>query len=833
VPASDPFLAALHGAGAVAGTDTEQDVVEDLISRVRSLRRPAAPSGASGVTGRDTSRPAAREVREALAAPREPDELGRFGRYGILRVLGSGGMGVVLEAREEATRRALALKMILTGPAGVEQLSRFHSEPEIVARLRHPNIVQVHEVGTHAGRPYFTMEYVAGGSLAARLAAAPLAPREAAELLRTLAEAVQFAHGQGVVHRDLKPANVLLTADGTPKISDFGLAKRIEAGEGLTQTGAILGTPGYMAPEQAASLKDAGPAADVYALGAILYECLTGRPPFKAASVLETLEQARTREPVPPSRLQPGLPRDLETICLECLQKEPTKRYPSAGDLADDLGRFLRGEPIRARRASRRERLVRWARRRPAAAALVVLGLVSLLAAAGGLVVHNAQLERARVQAETNEAEARRQRGLADGRYQAARDSLAQILEDMNAPRLADVPRLQELRQQSLEHALAFYQAVLAQADDPDPAVRRDAAFAYAQTGALQFLLNRPGPAVENLRRALALLEDLPAEDRDRPECRAREAACHGFLGFDALVAGRPQEAERHFRAECGLCERLAREEPGKAEWQDALAQAEHHLGRLCQSAPGRAAEAEAHYERAVALRTRLVEEHPDVAAYQAHLAETCVNLAVLTGSGRRWQGRDPPAEALEVLDRAVEMAEAALRQEPRHIAALGTARNAHAARAEMYQDLGTWAEAVKDWDRVVEVDTGSQAWVNRAMRAFALARAGDHARAAAEAEALEGRPEVTDDGRYNLACVWALAAGPARADSRLPADHRQPLAERYAARAVAVLGKLRAQGYFRDATHARDLAEDPDLQALRGRPDFRRLLEKTTNNKP
>jgi tetratricopeptide (TPR) repeat protein/tRNA A-37 threonylcarbamoyl transferase component Bud32 len=298
--------------------------------------------------------------------------------YEVLSELGRGGMGVVYKARQAGLKRLVALKMILHGEhAEPEERARFRTEAEAVARLQHPNIVQIYEVGEQVGTPYFSLELVDGGSLAQKLAGAPQPPPEAAGLIRTLARAIHHAHAHGVVHRDLKPANVLLSPDGTPKITDFGLAKKLDEA-GCTQAGAIMGTPSYMAPEQArGDPKRVGPAADVYALGAVLYECLTGRPPFRAASAWDTVLQVLGDEPVPPTRLQPRTPRDLEVICLQCLRKDPARRYASAEALADDLGRFLAGEPIRARPVGRLERGVKWAHRRPAAAALGVLAGVT------------------------------------------------------------------------------------------------------------------------------------------------------------------------------------------------------------------------------------------------------------------------------------------------------------------------------------------------------------------------------------------------------------------------------------------------------------------------
>ncbi len=290
--------------------------------------------------------------------------------YEVLGELGRGGMGVVYKARHLGLNRVVALKMILAGGhASAADLDRFQHEAEAVAALQHPNIVQIHAVGAHGGLPYFSLEFCPGGSLDRRLAGTPQPPRAAAALAEALARAVQAAHAQGVVHRDLKPANVLLAEDGTPKITDFGLAKRLDSAAARTATGAALGTPSYMAPEQAAGDTNAiGPAADVYALGAILYECLTGRPPFKAATPAETVLQVLDREPAAVRSLNPQVPKDLETICLKCMEKEPGKRYGSASLLSEDLRRFLGGEPIQARPTGPMERTWRWCRRNPALA---------------------------------------------------------------------------------------------------------------------------------------------------------------------------------------------------------------------------------------------------------------------------------------------------------------------------------------------------------------------------------------------------------------------------------------------------------------------------------
>jgi WD40 repeat protein len=294
-------------------------------------------------------------------------------------------MGIVYQARHVRLQRVVALKMLLGGYfVDRDQRLRFRTEAEAVAHLQHPHIVQLFEIGEHEvgdglPRPYFTLEFLEGGSLDKRLASRPLPPIRAAAWLELLARAVQYAHEQGIIHRDLKPSNILLTGDDQPKICDFGVAKFLTGSDLKTLSGTILGTAEYMAPEQAAGNAAPGPACDVYALGAILYEMLAGRPPFKGATTLETLNQVRTQEPVPVRRFQPLVPRDLETICLKCLEKEPGKRYDSAAALAEDCRRFLAREPINARPARWWERAVKWSRRRPAVAGLTVAVVVASL----------------------------------------------------------------------------------------------------------------------------------------------------------------------------------------------------------------------------------------------------------------------------------------------------------------------------------------------------------------------------------------------------------------------------------------------------------------------
>jgi eukaryotic-like serine/threonine-protein kinase len=315
-----------------------------------------------------------------------PDLAGtRFRDLDLVRELGRGGMGVVYLARQAGLERFVCVKMLISGRhAGDDELRRFLHEAASAAGLRHPHIVAIFDVGQHDGQPFFTMEFVDGQTLADLVRDGPLPAGRAAGYLRAVAEAVEYAHGRGVLHRDLKPSNILIDADDRPRITDFGLARRIEAAASLTQAGAVVGTPGYMPPEQASGAHDrVGPRSDVYALGAVLYELVTGRPPFQGETPLDTLLLLRDADPVRPGLLNPKVPPDLETICLKCLEKDPARRYDSAGSLAAELGRFLEGRPIVARPIGPLRRAARWCRRHPLPAGLMAAALACSAVAAG------------------------------------------------------------------------------------------------------------------------------------------------------------------------------------------------------------------------------------------------------------------------------------------------------------------------------------------------------------------------------------------------------------------------------------------------------------------
>jgi tetratricopeptide (TPR) repeat protein len=785
-------------------------------------------------------------------------------------------MGVVYLARQISLNRLVALKTILAGPyAGPEEVARFRTEAEAVARLQHPNIVQIYEVGEHDGRPYLTLELVDGIGLDRRLRESPLAARAAAELLQTLARAVQAAHERGIVHRDLKPANVLLSADGTPKVSDFGLAKRLADADGdaptpRTRTGALLGTPNYMAPEQAAGAKDVGPAADVYALGAILYECLTGRPPFQAATVLETLEQVRFQEPVPLGRLQPHLPRDLQTVCHKCLQKDPRRRYASAAELADDLRRFLAGEPVRARPVSARERLAKWVRRRPTAAALVAVSGLAALVLLLGLLGHNARLQREVRRAEAGEGAAQRQHRRADADYRQARQALEKMLGRLDDKRLAEVPRLRELREGLLEDALAFYQGALENLDEPNPAVRLDTAVAHLQVGKIRYLLGRPEAARAAFDRARDLLEGLAAERPDDLQCRLVLSDCYVHLG---AWGGRPDEAEGWLQKAVALREQLHRARPQGPDWAYNLAAAQNTLAGIYQEGRRRDRAAE-HYAQALALYERLQREYPENVTYRKGLANTSCNLALLHyQQGRRDKaeevyrnarsllepllaGReaDPDflysltamyvgygdllkdtgrrGDALALYTRGVELLKPVYDREPRHVGARDSLLRCHGARAMAYYEAGRYPESAADWGRVIELAPEAARPRYHYCRANTWHQARECARAAADVKAVGDRPGFAPLELTTMACICSAYVGAVRKDARLAGAERDRLAEEYGARAVALLRKAHAAGLFKDRSMVLDLECESDLIPIRSRADFRQLWEEIQGKK-
>jgi serine/threonine protein kinase/Flp pilus assembly protein TadD len=573
---------------------------ETLLSDARSSLRDQLPPlpGPVALSGR---------AHQPLAAQER-----QVGNYTLLAEIGRGGMGVVYKAWQNGTNRLVALKMILAGEfAGDEEIARFRIEGEAAASLQHPNIVQIYEVGEQDGRSFFSLEFVEGSTLEKCLARSPLSARQAAQLLETVARAVQYAHERGIVHRDLKPANILLSADRIPKITDFGLAKRLQGQVGRTETGAILGTPSYMAPEQALGQSRAiGPAADVYALGAILYEMLTGRPPFKGASILDTLEQVRFQEPIPPRRLQPKVPRDLETICLKALQKEPRKRYASAEALAEDVRRFLAGKPIQARPVSVPERLWRWSRRNPVVAILLAAFILSVTGSLVGLTILWQRAEAARLRSEKNS--------------QLAAKAIHRFYTEVGQSEELKAHDLEELRQKLLRMAKEFYEELLAE-PGTEPHIQAERAQAYWRLADLTSIMESKAQAIGLHEQALAIFAELARQYPHEWQYQRDLARTHLYLGPLYADTKNTAKAEQTFERALELFGQLPADVRQTAEHQGQLAEIYNNQGQLYQLRDK--VKARQAHEQAQKIRSQLVAEYPTVADYQRDLAITHTNL--------------------------------------------------------------------------------------------------------------------------------------------------------------------------------------------------------------
>jgi eukaryotic-like serine/threonine-protein kinase len=582
--------------------------------------------------------------------------------YEVLGELGRGGMSVVYKARQYLPERIVALKMILAGAhAGPEQRTRFLAEANAIARLQHPGIVSVFEVGIVDEALFFSMEMMEGGALDDKINATPQPPADAASLVKVVARAVQFAHERGIVHRDLKPANILLTRDGAPKIADFGLA-RLEDNpvmddgslgklaprsphRRLTVTGAILGTPSYMSPEQADGRRDAiGPCTDIYALGAVLYEMLTGRPPFRGTGALDTLELIRSHDPVPPHHLQPHIPRDLETICLKCLARDPGRRYASALDLGDDLDRFQNGQPIRARPVPIWEKVLKRARRHPTASVSAVLAIVATVGLVTTWTIFTVRLRAALDQSHKNAIEADNQRVKAEANQDRAFEGIDRFLTRIADKDLSSIPGMEVVRRDLLNEALEVSQAFLGANEGGSARVRLEVARAHARCAKIyESLLNTP-KQLEHFRQAVSLQRGLVNEYPDEPSHQIELAKHLQNLATtlrNSRLSGSVEECEAIQAEVLDFRRRSVSREPDNAEYRWALANSYFSLGGLRRLQPRRLADAELAYENALAIAEGLQVGHKGIVKYRHQMASICIGYGVLLHSvGRREQAR-------------------------------------------------------------------------------------------------------------------------------------------------------------------------------------------------
>ncbi|HUG93071.1 MAG TPA: protein kinase [Planctomycetaceae bacterium] len=641
-----------------------------------------------------------RELSPAVGGDGRRPALPNVPGYEILGVLGRGGMGVVYRARQTGLNRVVALKMILAGDhAAPEHVARFKIEAEAVAQLQHPNITQIFDIGSAGGLPYFSLEFVDGRSLEAERDGKPLPPDQAARMVVSLARAMHYAHQRGIVHRDLKPANVLLTSDGVPKVTDFGLVKRVEADSSETRTGTIVGTPSYMAPEQAWGRTDIGPLADVYALGAILYTLLTGRPPFLGTTPLETIMQLRQQEPLPPSRLQPGLSRDLETICLKALQKSPQSRYVDASALADDLERFLDGAPILARPVGRPERTWRWCRRNPALAvsggvalALAVCLMIGGPAAAAMIYHEKQQAVAARQKADDNadraDENARRANTNADLAKRNEREALANL----------------ELARQNEKRARESQQLAARNAETARQ--QRDLSI-----DALNTLAERAQddlkdlPQTQEIRRKLLLtamsgldrVADTGAGDEKRDLVLAR---AHGKMGNILLETGLAEQARDQFeKSHRAVLELMRASDPAKPHVPHLnLARSYVNLGKATQRM-GDAPAAKGYFlvslkerEQALSVYPEGADVKPDRLFIEQEIADSYQHLISISAALGR------PADALDYQRRGMELRQKWLERTPGNVAARREFAGAQLALATASLDLGRLPEAIEQY---------------------------------------------------------------------------------------------------------------------------------------
>jgi len=514
--------------------------------------------------------------------PKPPAQIRYLGDYELTEVLGRGGMGVVYKARQVSLNRTVAVKMILSGEyASEEGIRRFQAEAEAAASLEHPGIVPIYEIGRHQQRHYFSMQFVEGQSLDAVVREQPLTSRKAGEYLHAIAKAMAYAHEQGVLHRDLKPGNILIDADDQPHVTDFGLAKRVDSDSEVTATGQVLGTPSYMPPEQAlGEHKKIGPASDVYSLGALLYAVLTGRPPFQADSAASTLMQVIEQETVEPRTLNPSIDRDLETICLKCLQKDVPERYDNAGELAEELGRYLRGEPIHARPISAPQRFARWCKRKPLIAGLgaaIVLLLVSGTAISTYFAVKSSQNatyfrnERDRADIKTEEAnDALAQQKLALEETEATID---QYVETITNAELLREPRFQPLLKELLSDARAHYENFISRhGQGADKAQREKSAEAVTEIGKLHQQGGSKQEALAAFQQSLPLWRSLADDYPNQVKFARNLAHSYGYIAVLKSDLGEMDASAAANQQGTSLLEALVKKDPQNQKTRELLA---------------------------------------------------------------------------------------------------------------------------------------------------------------------------------------------------------------------------------------------------------------------
>lgn len=833
--------------------------------------------------------------------------------YEIIRELGCGGMGVVYQARDQQLQRMVAIKMMSAfSQTKPEMLARFHTEAQAVALMQHPNIVQIHEIGTYQGSPFIILEFVAGGSLDRVLNGTPWHPKQAARLLITLARAMHYAHQKTVMHRDLKPANILLDLNErmqqcqsmhftdsvssvedaplpTPKITDFGLAKQMDTDCAQTKSGVVLGTPSYMAPEQAASQSELlGPATDVYALGAILYELLTGRPPFRAATTFDTMMLVLNEEPVAPRQLQPKIPIDLETICLCCLRKDPKKRYATAEALADDLQRFLKDEPIQARRVGRLERALKWSKRNPTRVALFAVLAVMVVVI---LIIRERtrwELEDAWEMATREAKEALLAKQDADKERKRAEKRLEQSLAVLDRmiwlanEKLGSNVQLQDERRQLLEEAIKLYQGFL-QTESQEPRVRHDSAMAYYQMAKLYESLGESELAWQACAKSIQLLQELRTSYPNNPYYAVDYVKSLNARGLLHSAQARMHQALRDYQEARQLGESLLKELPHSLELQLELLYATIFCGHY---SFGQAPNVGEYFQRALDLGEIIYADHPNepdavcaFAASQANMAmhflrsqipdkalpyaQKALNLlegatANVTQKSQRYahtlgltlmtlsqclsMTKSLP-QATEPVDRCVKIYEALLATQPKSFLYLLQSFRATTLQAEIHMHLKQDASTAQAMQKamkyagqlhehypafapfVANLDDNLKSW-----HLLYTIQNGAYTEAIEQIEKSLAQDKLLPGVVYNYACAYSRALEAVDRDAKATAATKMKLKEQYAQRAFTLLKQIKAKGYFKDARRIEHFKQDVDLDALRQHADYAAFVDELLN---